>query len=59
MNENDLERIEVRLLLEAVYQRYGYDFREYALSTMKRRIVKRMGEEKLPTITDGGGLVWG
>jgi chemotaxis protein methyltransferase CheR len=51
MNESDLERIEVRLLLEAVYQRYGYDFRQYALSTMKRRIVKRMGEEGLPTIT--------
>lgn len=51
MKEIDLEKIEVRLLLEAVYQRYGYDFREYALSTMKRRILKRMAEEGLPTIT--------
>ena len=51
MNESEVERIEVRLLLEAVYQRYGYDFREYALSTMKRRILRRMEEEKLPTIT--------
>ena len=51
MKEIDLEKIEVRLLLEAVYQRYGYDFRDYALSTMKRRIVKCLAEEKLDTIT--------
>lgn len=53
MNDSDLELelIEVRLLLEAVYQRYGYDFREYALSTMKRRILKCVAEEKLITIT--------
>ena len=51
MKEIDLEKIEVRLLLEAVYQRYGYDFREYALSTMKRRILKCLAEEKLDTIT--------
>ena len=26
----DLERIELDCLLEAVYRRYGFDFREYA-----------------------------
>jgi chemotaxis protein methyltransferase CheR len=51
MNESEVEKIEVRLLLEAVYQRYGSDFRQYAHSTLKRRIVKRMTEEGLPTIT--------
>src|SRR5450830_1189068 len=53
MNDSDLELelIEVRLLLEAVYQRYRYDFREYALSTMKRRILKCVAEEKFITIT--------
>jgi chemotaxis protein methyltransferase CheR len=28
---DDLERIEVQLLLEAIYQHYGFDFRGYAL----------------------------
>jgi len=51
MNKNEIEAIEVRLLLDVVYQRYGYDFRNYAPSTMKRRILKRMESESLPTIT--------
>ena len=51
MNKNEIEAIEVRLILDAVYQRYGYDFRDYAPSTMKRRILKRMESESLPTIT--------
>jgi len=51
MNKNEIEAIEVRLILDAVYQRYWYDFRDYAPSTMKRRILKRMESESLPTIT--------
>jgi chemotaxis protein methyltransferase CheR len=51
MIDNEIEMIEVRLLLDAVYQRYGYDFRDYVLSTMKRRIIKRMEAESLATIT--------
>jgi len=50
MNDNEIETIEVKLLLDAVYQRYGYDFQDYALSTMKRRIVRRMEAESLPSI---------
>lgn len=34
----DIEDIEVPLLVEALYQRWGYDFRDYALATLKRRI---------------------
>ena len=34
----DLEDIEIKLLLEGVYLHYGYDFREYASSSLKRRI---------------------
>jgi chemotaxis protein methyltransferase CheR len=30
--------IEVRLLLEAIYDRYHYDFRSYAMASMKRRL---------------------
>lgn len=34
----DVERIEIQLLLEAVYRRYGYDFRSYAEASITRRI---------------------
>lgn len=34
----NLERIEIDLLLEAVFRRYGYDFRSYARASMDRRV---------------------
>ncbi|BAY34714.1 MCP methyltransferase, CheR-type [Nostoc carneum NIES-2107] len=33
-----LEDIEIQLLLEGVYRYWGYDFRNYAVSSLKRRI---------------------
>lgn len=33
-----VEDIEIRLLLEALYHRYHYDFRSYAMSSMRRRL---------------------
>lgn len=33
-----ISEIELRLLLEALYQRYHYDFRSYARSSLKRRL---------------------
>lgn len=32
------EDIEMRLLLEAIYQQYHYDFREYSMASVKRRL---------------------
>ncbi|HZM02440.1 MAG TPA: CheR family methyltransferase [Candidatus Saccharimonadales bacterium] len=32
------EDIELRLLLEAIYQRYHYDFRNYSMASLKRRL---------------------
>jgi chemotaxis protein methyltransferase CheR len=32
------ENIEVKLLLEAIFQKYGYDFRDYSRASIKRRI---------------------
>lgn len=40
-----VEDIEIRLLLEAIYQRYHYDFRQYAQASMKRRL--RQARERL------------
>lgn len=33
-----IEDIEIRLLLEALYHRYHYDFRNYAMASIKRRL---------------------
>ncbi|WP_027361332.1 CheR family methyltransferase [Halodesulfovibrio aestuarii] len=44
------ERLEVRLLLEAIYLRYGYDFRKYASAHTKRRLEHRRALEGLPNL---------
>jgi chemotaxis protein methyltransferase CheR len=36
--EQEVEEIEVRLVLEAINARYGYDFREYAPESIRRRL---------------------
>lgn len=50
-NKKEIESIEITLLLEGIYQHYGYDFRDYALSSLKRRLTKAMQEEKARTIS--------
>jgi chemotaxis protein methyltransferase CheR len=49
--EDDLERIEMQLLLEAIYQHYGYDFRGYALASLKRRLWRRAHAEGVQTLS--------
>ena len=38
MDSAELEGIEIDLLLEAVFRRYGYDFRQYARASCERRV---------------------
>lgn len=40
LENQDLEpdEIELQLLLEAIYQRYGYDFRSYSRASLRRRV---------------------
>ena len=38
----DNQRLEIQLLLEAVYRKYGYDFRNYASAHIKRRLEHRL-----------------
>jgi chemotaxis protein methyltransferase CheR len=47
----DVEDIEVALLLEAIYRRYGFDFREYAPASLKRRLWRRAHGEGVETIS--------
>lgn len=37
-NDLSVEEIEVQLLLEAIYQKYGYDFRSYSRASLRRRV---------------------
>jgi chemotaxis protein methyltransferase CheR len=46
-----LEDLEIRLLLEALWCSYGYDFRDYALSSIRRRVRFFMQEEGLSTVS--------
>ncbi len=46
-----LADLELNLLLEAVHRVSGYDFREYAPATLKRRVVERVRAENVATIT--------
>lgn len=42
MAAKDSTEIEIDLLLEAIYQKYGYDFRQYSEAHIKRRVMNRM-----------------
>jgi chemotaxis protein methyltransferase CheR len=46
------EDIEIKLLLEAIYLKYGYDFRKYAKASIKRRINQRLMLSKLNSISE-------
>jgi chemotaxis protein methyltransferase CheR len=47
----DREVLELELLLEGVYRQYGFDFREYASASLKRRVWRRVHAEGLHTIS--------
>jgi chemotaxis protein methyltransferase CheR len=47
-----LERLEMELLLEAVYRHYGFDFRTYAYASLRRRVWKRIQAERLETVSE-------
>ncbi len=47
----ELEQIEIELLLSGVHRFYGYDFRNYALPSLKRRIWHHVHAENVPTIS--------
>ncbi|MCC6175590.1 MAG: protein-glutamate O-methyltransferase CheR [Chloroflexi bacterium] len=48
----DLEGLEIELLLEGVYRQFGYDFRDYAPSSLRRRL-------RHLTISEGAATISG
>jgi len=43
--------IELRLLMEAIYLKYSYDFRDYTGASQKRRVLYALGQLGLPSIS--------
>lgn len=48
---DDVEGLELDLFLEGVYRQYGYDFRSYARSSLRRRLANIMRAEGVTTIS--------
>ncbi|GAC1476947.1 MAG: protein-glutamate O-methyltransferase CheR [Gemmatimonadaceae bacterium] len=48
--DRELERVEIDLVLEAIFKRYGFDFRSYARSSVRRRLWKRAHAEGAATL---------
>jgi chemotaxis protein methyltransferase CheR len=57
MNEIDISKIELNLLLEAVYLRYGYDFRNYYKASIKRRVKLFLANHSMTYIADAIGPI--
>jgi chemotaxis protein methyltransferase CheR len=51
LRPDDLENLEIDLLLEGIFRQYGYDFRSYARSSIKRRLWRRVYAEHLDSIS--------
>jgi chemotaxis protein methyltransferase CheR len=51
LKDSQLEEIEIRLLLEGIYSHYGQDYRDYAPSSLKRRIREAMRNENVKTVS--------
>ncbi|HEX7890809.1 MAG TPA: protein-glutamate O-methyltransferase CheR [Ramlibacter sp.] len=52
---HQLADIEIRLLVEAIYLRYGQDFRDYAQASLKRRVLQaqhRMGAASITALQE-------
>lgn len=49
--EHEVQTVEIRLLLEGIYDVYGIDFREYAPASMRRRIMHMIESEGLSSVS--------
>src|SRR5262249_31368837 len=48
---SDLEATEIHLLLEGIHLVYGFDFRDYAYPSIRRRILSRLHPEQVATVS--------
>src|ERR1035437_4318609 len=50
-SDTDLLNIEIKLLLESIFLRYGYDFRNYSKAHIIRRILHRLETSSLSSVS--------
>jgi chemotaxis protein methyltransferase CheR len=46
-----LQMVEVDLLVDAIFQAYGHDFRDYSRASLTRRLLKAVEDEKVGTLS--------
>lgn len=51
MDECEIETVEIELLLEAIHRVYGFDFREYAFTSLRRRIHQFLSREGIGSVS--------
>lgn len=51
MTSDELIDIEIKLLMEGVYQVYGYDFREYSEASLRRRVIQWLAGSGFATLS--------
>ncbi len=52
MTHQEIQEFEIQQLLEAIFFRYGYDFRNYALASLQRRILNRVALSGLSCVAE-------
>ncbi len=52
MKPSRIEDIEVDLLLEAIFERYGHDFRDYGRASINRRVTRFLSDSGCETISE-------
>ncbi len=52
LDDIDNQNIELQLLLQAIYLKYGYDFRNYAKASVRRRVEHFMKKENLNSFAE-------
>ncbi|MCP5006571.1 MAG: protein-glutamate O-methyltransferase CheR, partial [Planctomycetes bacterium] len=52
MKKKDIQDFEINQLLDAIFFRYGYDFRNYARASMERRIFNRVNLAGLDSVSE-------
>jgi chemotaxis protein methyltransferase CheR len=51
MAADKFENTEIEYLLEAIFDKYGYDFRDYAAASIKRRVLHQVSSLRLKNIS--------
>ncbi len=57
MSHTNTSDLEISLLLEAIFRKYGYDFREYSQAHIRRRITNRMSISGIKNIAQMQSMV--